>query len=191
MTTVKIETKSGAISRLMSLIGAQGKRQVNSVAAVSVRALTQKHLRKYAFSHHNSSARLGAPQTGHLEKGCAAITSYATGDGGYVQIPIPGITRVFGAVTITPKRARSLTIPLNRASYGRTASEVRQLGWKLFSAKGVLFGDKGDGAAVPLYALKKKVVIPQDKTMLPTEGEMADAAEKGIAHELKRVLQGG
>ena len=179
-----IAISSERFSRLRALSTA-GRNAICLGAAYELKVVCQAHLRKWAAVHHSTARRLGARPTGHFETGARDIAAKASSQGAAVIIPAPGITRYFTSLTISPRRAKALTIPLHSASYGRRAGEMRHLGWRLFSRKGILFGDKGDGAEA-LYALKKSVTIPKDETILPTKKEMASAVENGALAAMSR-----
>ena len=163
---------------------ANSKKTICLSAAYELKVLVQNHLRRWALSHHATARRLGARPTGHYETAARDIAAHSTSKGAHVIIPAPGITRYFKSLTIRPRSAKALTIPIHPASYGRRAGEMQHLGWKLFSRKGILFGDKGEGQEA-LYALKKSVTIPQDSTILPGENEMREAVLTG-AHAAMR-----
>jgi phage gpG-like protein len=64
--------------------------------------------------------------------------------------------------TIKPKKATYLTIPLAKKAAATTARQ-----WEnTFVAKGCIFHKKENGDIEPIYALKKKVVIPSRPYML-------------------------
>lgn len=171
-----------AIPRLIAALGPEGRRSLHAVAAEDLANWIQAHIRAYATGRHGTARAFGARPTGHYEKGAAAISTSATAEGGTVTIPIPGINRAWGNITITPKRTRSLTIPLKSGGpeiYGRTVAELRALGWDFFAQKGVLFGTRGEGdkrETRAMFVLKTLVVQKQDPSLLPSQDEIAKRA---------------
>jgi hypothetical protein len=46
---------------------------------------------------------------------------------GEINIDVPGVTRAYHNITIVPKRANYLTIPIHRAAYGLSAKSFPDL----------------------------------------------------------------
>jgi hypothetical protein len=72
---------------------------------------------------------------------------------------------------------------------------MRRLGFTLFKfgkkeggVNGVLYGYRdGDDHIEPLYALKSRVTLRQDRSMLPTDEDMTAAAQAGMIAAIKAV----
>lgn len=177
------------IARAIGRITDSAKRHnLFSAAAAGAQNLIQRHItEKAAPTHHKTADDLGATRSGHLEKGADAVTPHSTSDYAEVIIPIPGISRAFRDLTVTPKNANALTIPLDALAYSRRASEVRALGWEIFRPKGknVLMGTK-DGETKTLYALVKSAHLRQDRGLLPTDEEVGTTAKLSIMQYLQR-----
>ena len=144
--------------------------------------------------HHVWATRLGASPTGHLTKGASRITSSVTSESATVSIPIAGISRAFHDLDILPVRARMLTIPVSGIAYGHTVRELRRHGWTIFRPKGhdILMGKRmKKEPARTLYALKKRVIVRQDRSLLPDETRMVDVVNRAMAASVRDVLQGG
>ena len=172
-------------SRLSATLGALStgaRAEIEHAGAYALSVMVRRHVNRYARTHHASADALGASPPRHLEDGSAAITCRDSS----VQIPIPGFNRVFHPVTLVPKRAKALTIPISRIAYGVRASRLESEGWELASAGGILYGTKDGGESVPLYALKAKVRIRQDRTMLPTDQEMRRQTADAVARAIMR-----
>lgn len=181
-------------ARLMDTLGSLSERareEIEHAGAYALSVLVRRHVNLYALGHHATSGSLGAPPTRHLEDGSAAIVC----SGGSVDIPIPGFSRVFHPLDIRPTKAKALTIPINRVSYGVRAGRLAAEGWSLFRIStrgggpgaGILFGRKsGESEAVALYLLRTRVRIPQDRGMLPTDEEMQRQAAGGVARAILR-----
>ena len=123
--------------RLQDMLGAlsnDARGEVAHAAAYALYVAVRRYVSRLARSRHGTAESLGAAPTGFLRKGARAIV--CRGDA--VDIPIPGFARVFHPLDIRPKRAKSLTIPINRVSYGVRAGRLASEGWSLFrvSARG-------------------------------------------------------
>ena len=176
-------------ARLMDMLGSLSERareEIEHAGAYARSVLVRRHVNRYARGHHATSGSLGAPPTRHLEDGSAAIVC----SGGSVDIPIPGFERVFHPLDIRPRMKKTLTIPINRESYGVRADRLASEGWSLFKVSargggpgaGILFGRRGgERAATALYLLRTRARIPQDRSLLPTDGEMHAQAARGAA----------
>ena len=187
--TFAVEIKHDGLQRVLDVVGPAGKAKLTEAGAYSLYVAVMRHVHAYARTHHASANRLGAQPTGHMEDAVESISYGPAGNGAAaVTIPIPGFSRVFGNVTVTPRNAKALTIPINSISYGRRAAEMRHLGFTLFKfgkkeggRNGVLYGYReGDDHIEPLYALKSRVTLRQDRSMLPGDKEMSDAVSNGM-----------
>lgn len=187
--TFAVQIENGGLRRILDVVGPAGKAKLTEAGAYSLYVAVMRHVHAYARTHHESAHRLGAQPTGHMEDAVDSISYGPDGNGAAaVTIPIPGFSRVFGDVTVTPKNAKALTIPINSISYGRRAREMRRLDFTLFTfgkkeggRNGVLYGYReGDDHIEPLYALKSRVTLRQDRSMLPSDEEMSSAAQDGM-----------
>ena len=175
------------LGKWLDLVKSEGRRQLFSVAANAVRILVRNHLSRIAPRHHISAHRLGATPTGHIEKGARATHFTASSDSAEVIIPIAGLSRAFRPLTITPRTANALTLPVSSHSYGKRVGELRANGWNIFRPKGkdTLWGKLQDeDDAVPLYVLKKRVQLKQDRSLLPSDAELGGTASKAILRYL-------
>lgn len=202
--TVEIITPP-ALARWRDIAKPETRRRIFAVVADKVENLVRRHILRIAPAHHTAAERLGATPTNHLTKGARTTVSHAGDDFAEVVIPIPGISRAFKNLTITPKKAPFLTLPLNAVSYGKRAAEVRRIGWMLFRppAKGahrtdggkfdryqdVLMGSK-DGETIPLYLLKKRVNQPQDRSLLPSDAEISRTAGAAMLSVIRKYQRG-
>ena len=212
MTEVRTSVRYGfsvnlpeVIARAIGRLTDSAKRHnLFSAAAAGAHNLIQRHItEKAAPTHHKTADDLGATRSGHLEKGADAVTPHSTSDYAEVIIPIPGISRAFRDLTVTPKSWDYLTIPADAVSYGRRASEVRALGFSIFRppAKGaklvskdprkfsgyknILMGSR-DGEVKTLYSLAKSAHLHQDRGLLPDDEEISLTAKLSIWQYLQR-----
>ena len=105
----------------------------------------------------------------------------------------PGLSRAFHDITIRPRRAKALTIPLSRISYNKRVADLERDGHEIFRPKGknILAERKGDDGMRPLYALVKSVTIPKDEGLMPTKGEVREwAAEFAAAFFALKMKRG-
>lgn len=188
------------VDAVMGVLRPESRAELYSVAGRAVMNQVQRHIRSYMRSKHTTARMLGARPTGHFEKGAAAITTTADSTGAEVRIPIPGLSRAWGDVTIRPGPGkRALTLPRAALAYGRTVAEVRALGWKVFRPKGTnwLMGTQGDDKATLtlLYTLVGGVVQRRDPSLLPSQGEIAatgwQAVWKQVQKAVAKARQGG
>ena len=168
---------------MLSDLGPAWRRAMFGVGATALRIEVVNHLRRESGVRHGTADRLEARPTGHLEKGAARVTSHASSDRATVNVPIAGIARAFHDLDIRPVRAKALTIPVSAAAYGHRVRELARMGWRIFRPKGhdVLMGSRDGGEAQALYALKKRVVGRQDRTLLPSDEAVASAINKACA----------
>ena len=189
--TVEIITPP-AMARWRDVMRPEFRRRLYAAIADKVENLVRRHILRIAPAHHTSANRLGATPTGHLTKGARLTHSNAGADFAEVIIPIPGISRAFKDLSITPKNAAALTLPIAPQSYGRRVSELRALGWAIFRPKGkdVLMGAQKDQEAVPLYLLKKRVEQKQDRSLLPSDAEIGATAGAAMTAVIDRIAKG-
>ena len=212
---VEVTIKSNhVVDAIMGEIGPESRRQLNSVAGRAVLNAVQQHIRSYMREKHRSARMLGATPTGHYEKGAAAISMSADATGATVTIPIPGISRAWGDVSIRPGPGKDfLTLPKAAIAYGRKLAEVRALGWKVFrpAAQGshmtqknprryseyqnIYLGYKGDEAPTLIYSLVDGVVQRRDPSLMPSLDEIAEIGFKAIWKRIEsaeaKARQGG
>ena len=180
------------LGKWLDLVKSEGRRQLFSVAANAVRILVRNHLSRIAPRHHISAHRLGATPTGHIEKGARATHFTASSDSAEVIIPIAGLSRAFRPLTITPRTANALTLPVSSHSYGKRVGELRANGWNIFRPKGkdTLWGKLQDeDDAVPLYVLKKRVQLKQDRSLLPSDAELGGTASRAMLDYIRRTTR--
>ena len=130
----------------------------------------------------NSRSQTRAQATQHFRNGAAAVYIQTGGGKSSVVVPIPGISRAFKTLTIAPRTAGALTIPVNSIAYGKRARELSASGWRLFRGRGkarrILFGSY-NGEVRGLYALLSRVRIPQDRSLLPSYQQVNAAVQRG------------
>ena len=177
--------------RFWQELGEGGRLRLNKAAAQGLLVLCRAHVRREATRNHSSARRLNASPTGHLER--VAMVVQTDAERAALAIHSPGFGRVFHPVVITPKRAKALTLPMAAEAYGRRAGELERLGWTLFTLKtlrGMLMGkSKHTGEVKALYALKSRVTLPQDRSLLPSDEAMEQAVRTAIVRRLQSIAK--
>ena len=180
------------LDKWLDLVKSEGRRQLFHAIADNVAELVRDHLFRIAPRHHISAHRLGATPTGHIEKGARATHFTASSDSAEVIIPIAGLSRAFRPLTITPRTANALTLPVSPYAYGKRVGELRANGWNIFRPKGkdTLWGKLQDeDDAVPLYVLKRRVQLKQDRSLLPSDAELGTTASKAMLDYIRRTTR--
>ena len=168
----------------------------HAAAADAVAEMVGAHIRAYSGTKHSTAQSFGAPPTRHYEDGAAAISTSADASAGTVTIPIPGISRAWGDVTIRPGPGKTkLTIPARSGApevYGKTVDILKALGWKFSSGRRgtpqekLLFGRRdGEKESRVMFILKESVTQRRDPSLLPSQDAIADCAGKAV---VRRVL---
>lgn len=149
--------------------------------------LIRTHLAGLAASRHATAARLGASPTGHI-RAQACRREHADAHGATISIGIPGISRAFRDIEITPRRASALTIPVHRLAYGRTVYEVSRER-PVFRPQGKDYlATTEDGKLTVLYLLRTRVRQPRDPSLLPTREDIAYHYAQGWSAAIRRAL---
>lgn len=192
---VELSVKASIHPQLKAILrdlGPTARRELFSVGGVALASMLRGYLRSQGASRHATASRLGATPTGHIIKGAARVTSLSTPDSASVSVPIAGISRAFAPLTVRAQKASALTIPVAAASYGHRVREMKRLGWSVFRPKGkdFLMGSRdGDKEATLLYALKKQVVIRQDRSLLPSDAEVTKTINLAIGKSIDQHLR--
>ena len=143
---------------------------------------------------HRTANRLNAQPTRHLGKAADGVRSSYASNGGEVTIDSPGFSRVFRSLTIKPSPGKKfLTIPADPRAYGKRVSELRaNLSTPIFrpgKMKALATRKKGDKGFQILYWLVKRVNIPQDRELLPSDDALAASAARGLMGALRDIRE--
>lgn len=186
--------KDTATPLLTELQGAmQGdRRDFLGYVARSVAAKSQDYVRSIAPTRHATATGLGAKPTGHLMRAASSIEGQWDNTRAMLVFPrTTGLSRAFRDFNLVPvsEGIKWLTIPANARSYGRRAREFGDLEFR--RVPGPLNAPPRAALVFPdgavAYFLVKQAHIPQDRTLLPSDAEFAEAAEIG-AFEYIRAL---
>ena len=181
---------------LIRSLSPSARTDLHAVAANAVAEMVGAHIRAYSGTMHSTAQSFGAPPTRHYEDGAAAISTSADASAGTVTIPIPGISRAWGDVTIRPGPGKTkLTIPARSGApevYGKTVGILKALGWKFSSGRRgtpqekLLFGRRdGEKESRVMFILKESVTQRRDPSLMPEQAEIARRAGDAV---VRRVL---
>lgn len=184
------ESVGGFLSRLRELADSE---TLNKALGLAVSREVKEHLNFLdANSAHKSARSLGARPSGHYAKAASAVEFESDAEGATIVIPANfGLSRAFGQLEITPKNGKKwLTIPAHRSAYGRSAKEFDDLNFVLLKKDlAALFGrDQGTGDQFPMFWLKPRVTIPQDRDILPTDEVLTAVAEEEAENWVQVIL---
>lgn len=147
------------------------------------------HMDEDVIRRHATANRLGATPTGHWENPETYVHLKDGGAASEVSITRPGIARAVRDVTIRPRVAQALALPLSALSYGKRPAEAeRDLGRRIFRPKGtrVLVAERNDGKAWDvLYALSSAVFQKKDPTLLPSRSALEKALERAAINAIE------
>jgi len=157
--------------------------------AMKAETLTREHIIKAAKTRHKTANRLSATHSGYFSKRAETVESHVTGNpDGLITLTVYGeiFARVDGAVSVKPRTKKWLAIPNTAEAYGRRPKELD--GLRFVKMKGSLAAlvrdDEGDAKDAKgrkkfsvIYWLKKGVTLPQDRGLLPVEGQYMEAFE--------------
>lgn len=206
----------GNARKLLSKLDAKliNREELHHDIAVRAENTVRDYLISLAGSRHATADRLGATPSGHLERAAESVHSESDESAATVSVTSPGISRAFGAVTITPGSGKKyLTIPATAEAYNKKAGAFNDLRLAFF--KGGLLGlvkadqsrlsdrraggfgveskaakaDKTKERPPVYYWLKKSVTQKQDRTLLPSDKLLQSAAEEGTRDWLKSFVQ--
>ena len=197
---VEIQVQQSKVpDALIRSLSPEARRDLNAAAAEAVAEFVGAHIRAYAGSKHATATAFGAPPTHHYENGAAAISTSADAEAGTVTIPIPGLSRAYGDVTIRPGPGKKhLTIPAKSGApevYGKTVAILRAQGWRFASGRSgtpqekLLFGRFQDQKeSRVMFILKESVVQRQDPSLLPTKEEISDCAGRAVLKRVRDII---
>lgn len=188
---------------------------LNGYIASTGEAGTRQYIRAAAADRHSTASSLGAQPTNYLSKSADLTESRHDAQGATITVHGAIFQRTFGDVTVTAKKSQWLTIPATAAAYGKSAREFNDLRVQFFG-KGLMGLVKAEQSAVgtrrrsgfshdqdiagrssaPLksaarpevyYWLKKSVVLPQDRGLLPSLEQYTAGAELAARDYLRKL----
>ena len=138
--------------------------QSSKVISDSLKFTTQRHFQKiYPNSNHYNPKKVTNGSNNNGQK-----------VSGEIVIDVPGITRAYRDLHISPKNSKHLTIPLHRLAYGKRATEFSDL-FVVTKKNGKKFlAQKNAGSLVFMYYLANAVHQKRDKRLLPNDETYAN-----------------
>lgn len=180
---IDVTIRSPRLLRYREKLSGPERAQLSRLMGEAVREKTRGHLIGLAGSRHATANRLGATPSGHLAMAARAVEGApieADASSATVTISHVGLNRAFGDVTIVPKSAKALAIPLIQQAYNRRPRQMSEPMFVLRSKKsGKSFLAIAQGKGEPpllAYLLVRSVTQKQDRTLLPSDGEWQAAA---------------
>lgn len=176
----------------------ENMRSILGNAGVRLNRLVSNHIRTIAAERHATANRLGAKPTGHFKASDVLPAKVNESDNSVtVTVTTPGIVRAVKDVTILPKEAKSLAIPLHASAYGIQPRELNDRGeYEMFRIKkkgskepgNILYRRDGD-ELVPMYLLVRRVFQKKDESLMPNQTQMMREAVNGAESAIKLILE--
>lgn len=117
--------------------------------------------------------------------------NYAIGDRINISIDVPGISRAFHPLDIYAKRAKALTIPMDKKAKGHSPREFSNLFvWRSKRTGNAGLGYNNGKNLVAMYVFKDHVHQNQDPSLLPTLDEMKNAAVNAMTQKIMETIKG-
>lgn len=188
MPKISFKLKAGLnILRQLNSLRSARARKMKSFALDAVVDHIRVYIYVYSLTHHKSAQRLGAKPTGHLVKAANSVKREPKG----FSVTSAGFRRAFHDLHIRAKNAPNLTIPINRISYGKWFHELPEaIKEKAFRPKGHdIIAYTENRKLVPLYALKKSVIVPREKNLLPPTKEIAEVYNKAFKEAFSNIAR--
>lgn len=192
---------SGLRRKLAKITTGVTRKRLNRHIGEVVLEQVKDHLDQMSVERHKIADRLGARHSRYFEFASGRMgggrrdqkteLGAVTENSSTISIKnTPGLSRAYHDLDIKPKKAKALTIPLHRISYGKRVADLKRRGHNIFHPDGTRIlaesietgrGKKKKTELRPLYALVKSVHIPKDEGLLPTNRQIkewaADAAD--------------
>lgn len=193
------------------------KQALNSAIAGTVGGMVRRYIQERSQSpaYHKTADRLGAKRTGYYE---AASTGVQTsGNSTEATVLLTQHTEIFkrveGPVSVKPRTRQWLSIAATKEGYGRRAEELGGLSFRPTSRPGLAllvrgpkYQRKADGTrrtkaealayrkelaaqTKVIYWLRKSVILPQDRQLLPSQEQVELAAELGAKDAINMHLK--
>jgi hypothetical protein len=164
------------------------RRPLHDYMAAAAEAGTRMHIRSAAAQRHTTAQALGARPTGYLTKRAELVEGRGTAEGVDLNITGEIFKRTFGPVTVRPVNKKMLAIPMRAESYGKRPGEFGDELFVFRAKQGRLFlaRQAGPGRLQFLFLLKRVVVLPQDRGLLPSDAQFGQLAELGARGYLRK-----
>ena len=144
------------LSKITKKIEATGK-----IIQSALLTTTQNHFRTiYPSSTHYSPDKVTKGST--------------TENSGEIIIDVPGISRAYNDLHITPKFKSRLTIPIHQSAYGKKASSFSNLFFIKKKNKKEFLAQKTGNGITFMYYLAKEVEQQRDPRLMPSNETYVD-----------------
>lgn len=193
----KMEGKAGEfLARLQAQLGDAGRKKLDGAAAKSVASLVRRHLSALGQNRHATAKKLGATPTNIIGRTAEDVSARQEDADTFVVVPHPMFWRAFRDVEIAPRNAKALAIPVAGEAYDKAPRSFADLFvWSRKRKtngpddKGAAFLARRKGDALQLLFLlwRGRLTQEQDRSLLPSDEELAKAAKSGIAAEIRRI----
>lgn len=169
--------------------------ELGQAMGAEVQLVVVAHLRGLAATRHDTANRLGASPTNYLAQAtdAAAGADVLTAESGAATLTFrhPTIARAFRDIHIAAKGAGALTIPVDKLAYGRRASQFDLYVWRSKTTGSAFLAlRQEDRHARPLlmFLLVRSVTQKQDRSLMPSDAEIAAAAVQGVREYLRQTV---
>jgi hypothetical protein len=207
MNTIQVKITDRATPQVAAIITRlKARTRINRTIADELKSEVADYTLQDSFGRHATADALGARHTGFRADAAKLVqkgTPKVTDQGGSIALPGAHFARAFGNVHIAPRNgSRFLTIPMSAESYGKRMGKGASSRWpggfflrskdkrRLFFAV-----PNGNGGVNLLYNLVPSVDQKQDRTLLPTDQALTEAAirgaDKGVNQIIKEIQAGG
>ena len=195
-----VNIEDGEIAKFLEtlpneLTGATAREKVSEAAAESIRA----HFKKLHATRHR-----GVTSRSFYSRAAESVVAAPTSKDARVEIDHTGLAlRYYGGRVeptgktslITGKPITRLAIPVKGSeAEGKTPYDMRGADLKLGFGKTALYLGKptpgGKGKLTPMFWLVKHTDHKPDKSVLPTDDEIADAAIDAVGDYIEEVRRG-
>ena len=186
---------NGPIAKLTRTLDGQGRIDLHAAMGTAVQHVTAAHVASLHRSDGSLLWKLEAAPTGFFQQASLQIESPAAlasdSNAATLTLSFVGVKRAFQSVTVVPRTAKYLAIPIDRIAVGHTPRECWDE-WGLFIAtdktKNQVYVAQRDGNHIKmLWVLKRSLTQKQDRGILPSTEQWERAARgAAIDHLLHR-----
>lgn len=202
MTSLQVNALDTVTPELALAISMLTRRQgLHRLMGGRVQNCVRDHLIHASRTRHATARRLGAKPTGFLGQAAEKVArkQSLTADDSQAAISLnhPGLIRAFKDVEIRPGPGKkALTIPMIAQAYGQRAYRIwdKEGLFVISTEKGAFAVKKNaDDSLTAYYKLAPSVNQKQDRTLLPSDAELEQAALAGARDyfSLLRSRRGG
>lgn len=186
---------SAGVRYVTDRLEGSGRVELGAAMGSEVQLAVVAHLRGLAATRHATANRLGASPTNYLAQAtdAAAAADVVSVESGAATLTFahPTIARAFRDIHIAAKGAGALTIPVDKLAYGRRASQFDLYVWRSKTTGNAFLAlRQADRHGKPLlmFLLVRSVTQKQDRSLMPSDMEIATAAAQGVREYVRQTL---